>query len=116
MGFHGRQGGVGLAAFGGFVDGGVNLAGNERNEHEVPDPGREPRAGASEVRSNEIVGQMVFSPEHWCPISDRCLHCNSSPPGRGKQQEHCGRVKQQRHDEDEPPEHHLVGWPISVAR
>ncbi len=42
------------------------------------------------------------------PPLDRAYR-NSLPPGRGKQQEHCGRVQQQRDDEDEPSQHHLVG-------
>jgi hypothetical protein len=33
----------------------------------------------------------------------------SALPGRGKQQERCGRVQQQCNDEDEPPQYHLVG-------
>jgi hypothetical protein len=41
-------------------------------------------------------------------LSDQYLDYNSSPPGRGKQQEHRGWVEQQRHHEKEPSEDRLV--------
>ena len=53
----------------------------------------------------------AFSPAFWiaaCGARER-HRLQSVLPCRGKQQEHCGRVQQQRHDKNEPAQRYLVG-------